>query len=199
MSCWFDAMGPWVCQFFQINFKMFCLYFFFPEAHGESGPFKHCSLVYILVKGIVVNPYSWFALPPSHPLFPSAIETVKRERCSQLHGVRRVPWLGTAILRMPETHNDDIWSSPLYLVSTSRTEIITVPADPVPTLESGRMEETFLGTAQYQTLTNLCHHGPLTFIPTLRVALAKALKVQAPAPQLGGPLFLGPTRSTRAG
>ena len=46
---------------------------------------------------------------------------------------------------MPETHNDDIWSSPLYLVSTSRTEIITVPADPVPVpLERGMMEETFL-------------------------------------------------------
>ena len=66
---------------------------------------------------------------------------------------------------MPETHDDDICSSLLYLVSTSRTEIITVPADPVPTLESGRMRETFLmerlllvfntmGTADVQQYVN---------------------------------------------
>ena len=66
---------------------------------------------------------------------------------------------------MPETHDDDIWSSLLYLVSTSRTEIITVPADPVPTLESGRMRESFLmerlllvfntmGTADVQQYVN---------------------------------------------
>ena len=66
---------------------------------------------------------------------------------------------------MPETHDDDICSSLLYLVSTSRTEIITVPADPVPTLESGRMRESFLmerlllvfntmGTADVQQYVN---------------------------------------------
>ena len=45
---------------------------------------------------------------------------------------------------MPETYNDDICSSLFYLVSVSRTEIITVPADPVPTSLSDRRRESFL-------------------------------------------------------
>ena len=55
---------------------------------------------------------------------------------------------------MPESYNDDLWreeehedssscSSHLYLVSSSSTEIITVPADPVP-LELGVIDRTFL-------------------------------------------------------
>ena len=114
----------------------------------------------------MVIPYSYLALPPSHPLFPSAIETVKPEGpvpCFTVSGAS-LDW-ATATLRMPETHDDDICSSLLYLVSTSRTEIITVPADPVPTLESGRMRESFLmerlllvfntmGTADVQQYVN---------------------------------------------
>ena len=55
---------------------------------------------------------------------------------------------------MPDTPNDDFWreeehedscscSSHPYLVSSSSTEIITVPADPVP-LERGMIDKTFL-------------------------------------------------------
>ena len=55
---------------------------------------------------------------------------------------------------MPDTPNDDLWreeehedscscSSHPYLVSSSSTEIITVPADPVP-LERGMIDKTFL-------------------------------------------------------
>ena len=45
---------------------------------------------------------------------------------------------------MHETDNDDIDSSLLYLVSISRTEIITVPADPVPPTMNERRAEVFL-------------------------------------------------------
>ena len=45
---------------------------------------------------------------------------------------------------MHETDNDDIDSSLLYLVSVSRTEIITVPADPVPPTLNERRIEVFL-------------------------------------------------------
>ena len=45
---------------------------------------------------------------------------------------------------MHETDNDDIDSSLLYLVSVSRTEIITVPADPVPPTMNERRIEVFL-------------------------------------------------------
>ena len=45
---------------------------------------------------------------------------------------------------MHETDNDDIDSSLLYLVSVSRSEIITVPADPVPPTMNERRIEVFL-------------------------------------------------------
>ena len=45
---------------------------------------------------------------------------------------------------MHEIDNDDIDSSLLYLVSISRTEIITVPADPVPPTMNERRAEVFL-------------------------------------------------------
>ena len=67
---------------------------------------------------------------------------------------------------MPETPNDDIWreeehedscscSSHLYLVSSSSTEIITVPADLVP-LVQGVVDRTFL---MERLLSAIQHNG----------------------------------------
>ena len=67
---------------------------------------------------------------------------------------------------MHETYTDDIWreeehedscscSSHPYLVSSSSTEIITVPADPVP-LELGVVDRTFL---MERLLSAIQHNG----------------------------------------
>ena len=67
---------------------------------------------------------------------------------------------------MHETHTDDIWreeehedscscSSHPHLVSSSSTEIITVPADPVP-LELGVVDRTFL---MERLLSAIQHNG----------------------------------------
>ena len=76
---------------------------------------------------------------------------------------------------MPETHNDDIrieeehedsCSSSLlpYLLSSSSTEIITVPADPVP-LEQSMIDKTFL---LERLLTSLNRMGIIDINPIQR-------------------------------
>ena len=60
----------------------------------------------------------------------------------------------TATLRMPETYNDDLWrdseqddssssmDSYLYLESSNDTDIVTVPAEHVPRVDS-EFDQTF--------------------------------------------------------
>ena len=83
------------------------------------------------------------AFPPSlHLIFGSATETVKETGPSPLVPCGLCPALpltGPATFIMYETDNDDIDSSLLYLVSISRAEIITVPADPDPSTMDAEM------------------------------------------------------------
>ena len=83
------------------------------------------------------------AFPPSlHLILGSATETVKEIGPSPLVPCGlcpALPLIGPANFIMHETDDDDIDFSQLYLVSISRAEIITVPADPDPSTMDAEM------------------------------------------------------------